>query len=290
MIFENVFLIRGGSFGTDWGMKLIIAIIALGACVYDYLKNDKRLDYFLVFVTGTIMWSIVELMLQLLGGRVVPEKFFFGLDVSNLLWFTIPVQAMCEAGAIGVLGVYFGDRIFLDKKKRKNNVILYALVLIMVTSSFLYAGFLNGTNFTNVDVGGIVPSRRQMWDIPGIIATAIIIAPTIYWLAITDPKSRKRGLYMILIMLIWSIVWSIGQWVIGERWIEVGIVNIDGSFSDLRRADPITEFLAIAYDAIFEITLVYSPFIAIPYLLGLIKSEKYDKKEGLVNEIRPIEE
>jgi len=290
MSLESVFLIRGGSFGDDWGMKLVIAIIAIGACIYDYWRNDKRLDYFLVFLTGTIVWSIVELMLQLWGGRVVPEKFFFGIDISNLLWFTIPIQAMCEAGAIGVLGVYFADRIFIDQKGRKNNIILFTIILTVVTLTFLFTGFHNGTNFTNVDVGGIVPSRRQMWDILGLIATTIIIAPTIYWLATTNSESRKRGLYMILVMLIWAIVWSIGQWIIGERWIEVGILNPDGTYSNLRRAEPILEFLAMTYDAIFEITLVYSPFLAIPYLLGLIKSGKKVKNNKEMNELKSINE
>ncbi|MFX1339888.1 MAG: hypothetical protein ACFFDK_14845, partial [Promethearchaeota archaeon] len=61
MIFESVFLIRGGSFGNDWGQKLIVAIIGIIACMYDYKTNEKRLDYFWVFITGTIIWSAVEL-------------------------------------------------------------------------------------------------------------------------------------------------------------------------------------------------------------------------------------
>jgi hypothetical protein len=134
---------------------------------------------------------------------------------------------------------------------------------------------MSGIHYDNVDVGGDVPSRREMWTVMGFIATAIIIAPTIYWLVTTDPESRKRGVTMILVMLIWSIVWNIGQWLIGERWIEVGIQNSDGTFSNLRRADPWLEFWALfVYDSIFEITMVYSPFIAIPYLLGLIKSQE----------------
>lgn len=43
----------------------------------------------------------------------------------------------------------------------------------------------------------------------------------IIWLVKTDKKSRKRGLYMIGIMLILMIVWSFGKWFSGQRWIEV---------------------------------------------------------------------
>ncbi|MFX1338443.1 MAG: hypothetical protein ACFFDK_07525, partial [Promethearchaeota archaeon] len=234
-----------------------------------YKTNEKRLDYFWVFITGTIIWSAVELSLQLTGGRVLQEKYLFGLVVTDWLWFTIPVQAMCEAGTIGVMGTYFGDRI-INKKTRKKNIFIFALILAIVTLSFLSSGI----SYSDVDVGGDVPSRREMWTIGGFIAQAIIIFPTIYWLGTTDSKSRKRGLYMILVMLVWATVWNIGQWLIGERWIEVGIQNSDGSYSNLQRADPMLEFWAMVYDTIFEITLVYSPFLAIPYLLGLIKSEE----------------
>lgn len=280
MIFESVFLIRGGSFGNDWGAKLIVAIIGIIGCIYDYKTNDKRLDYFWVFITGTIVWSAVELSLQLSGGRVLQEKYFFGIVVTEYLWFTIPVQAMCEAGTIGVMGVFYGDRI-LNKETRRSGIIVFALILVYVTIVTLS----NGINYNNIDVGGNVPSRRIMFTIGGTIATALIIAPTVYWLYTTDPESRKRGLYMIYVMLVWSIVWNIGQWLAGERWIEVGVQNPDGSYSNLRRADPMLEFWAMVYDTIFDITLVYSPFLAIPYLLRLIKSEKGVLPNNIVKEI-----
>ena len=55
MIFESIFMIRGGSFGEDFGRKLIMSIIGLLICVYDWKTNDKRKDYFWVFIVGTII-------------------------------------------------------------------------------------------------------------------------------------------------------------------------------------------------------------------------------------------
>jgi hypothetical protein len=56
--------------------------------------------------------------------------------------------------------------------------------------------------------------------------------------------------------------------------VEIGTKNPDGTYSNLRRAEPIVEFSVIIYNAVVEIALIYMPFLAIPYLLGLIKSEE----------------
>ena len=54
--------------------------------------------------------------------------------------------------------------------------------------------------------------------------------------------------------------------------IEIGIKNMDGTYSNLRRASPVIEFLVAIFNAFVEIALIYMPFLAIPYLFGLIKS------------------
>ena len=46
MLFEEVYMIRGGAFGFDFGYKLILSIITILICIYDWKTNDKRLDYF----------------------------------------------------------------------------------------------------------------------------------------------------------------------------------------------------------------------------------------------------
>jgi len=79
-------MIREGSFGEDFGLKLIISIIGLLICIYDWRTNDKRKHYFWVFITGTIIWSFAELVLQMADIRVLHEKDLFGIDVTNALW------------------------------------------------------------------------------------------------------------------------------------------------------------------------------------------------------------
>ena len=74
-------------------------------------------------------------------------------------------------------------------------------------------------------------------------------------------------------MVMITTIWTILEWLTGQRWIEIGILNPNGTYSNLHRAPPLIEFLALAYDVVIEIVLAYVPFLAIPYLLGLIKSE-----------------
>jgi hypothetical protein len=74
-------------------------------------------------------------------------------------------------------------------------------------------------------------------------------------------------------MLINISIWTILEWLTGQRWIEVGIKTSEGTYLYLSRAPALVEFLALVYDVIIEIALMYMPFLAIPYLLGLIKSE-----------------
>ena len=99
MMFESIFMIRGGSFGEEFGLKLILGVAALAACLYDWKKN-KRLDYLWVYFFATIIWAGSELVLQLSGTRVFQEKFFFGINITSQLWLTFTLQCMSEAALV----------------------------------------------------------------------------------------------------------------------------------------------------------------------------------------------
>ncbi|MBD3212853.1 MAG: hypothetical protein GF311_09615 [Candidatus Lokiarchaeota archaeon] len=266
MLLESIFMIRGGSFGEDFGSKFIMAIIALILCLYDYKTNDQRKDYIWVFLVGTIIWSAAELALQLGGTRALQEKSFFGIDVTNTLWLTIPLQGMSEGAFVAVLGVFVGDRL-LNKDKRKEGIIVLVIFVAWVSRTLLM-----GINFNNINAGDLsIPSRREMFPLTANIFIAIMSAIAILWLITTDPESRKRGLMMYIIMTGFIAWWTFTEWLTGQRWIEVGTINADGSYSNLRRAPPLIEFGALAYDFLIEVSLIYVPFLSIPYWFKLIK-------------------
>ena len=130
-----------------------------------------------------------------------------------------------------------------------------------------------GINFDSVPVGELsIPSRRDMKSLPATIAILIMSGIAIAWLILTDPETRRRGLAMYLVMAGFIAWWTLMEWLAGQRWIEVGTI-MDGTYTNLRRADPIIEFLALAYDYMVEVSLIYVPFLTIPHVLGLIKPE-----------------
>ena len=77
---------------------------------------------------------------------------------------------------------------------------------------------------------------------------------------------------MYFIMAIFIGWWTLMEWLAGQRWIEVGTIT-NGTYTNLRRADPFIEFLALAYDYMIEVSLIYVPFLAIPYWFKLIKTK-----------------
>ena len=133
----------------------------------------------------------------------------------------------------------------------------------------------NGINFASVNAGDLsIPSRRDMFPLMANIFIAIMCALAIIWLIKADSDTRKRGLMMYFIMAGFIAWWTLMEWLAGQRWIEVGTINSDGSYSNLRRADVLIEFLALTYDYMIEVSFLYVPFISIPYWLKLIKAEE----------------
>ncbi len=267
MILESIFMIRGGRFGQNFSFKVLMIIATLIVCFYDWKKND-RLDYFWIFIVGTIIWTCAEIGLQIRGTRILKEKILFRVDVSENLLITIPIQGMSEGATVAIIGVFFGDRLMSEETRDK------AIVIFILFLSMFLLFFIRGFNFLNVNVGGDVPSRRDMFPIYAIIFTIVVITPAIIWLLTTDPYSRKRGLYMLMVMLIFASWWTFTEWITGQRWIEIGTVNPDGTFSIQSRATFPIEFLALLYDVVIEISLMYVPFLAIPYLIGAIKPDR----------------
>jgi hypothetical protein len=106
------------------------------------------------------------------------------------------------------------------------------------------------------------------------IIAIIIIMILSYWLIKAENHTRKRALYMFLMTATLGIWWNLMDWATGNRWVEIGIKNSDGTYSNLRRAHPIIEFSLLLYDGVVEIAMAYLAFMAVPFILGRIESEQ----------------
>ncbi|MHA1377344.1 MAG: hypothetical protein ACTSRG_03070 [Candidatus Helarchaeota archaeon] len=174
----SIYMIRGGGFGEDFGIKLIMAIITILICIYDWKKN-KRYDYFWVFIDGTLIWSTVELVLQLSGTRVIPNKILFGIQIP--LWISVPLQGISEGAAIAVYGIFAGDN-FADEKNRKLAITIFAIIM-----SGLFIFSMN-TEIKFPNIGLFVPSRRLMFTGTSIVFLGLMVAIVIYFLIKAEPE------------------------------------------------------------------------------------------------------
>ncbi len=254
MVIESIFMIRGGSFGTNWNTKLFLSIIIVILVIYDWKKNE-RLDYFWIFLFGTIIWSLVEVSLQIGGTRIIQAKYLFGIEIP--LWISAPLQGISEGSAVAVLGTFGADKI-RDEETRKSSIIIFVVILLVLVFSTLR----DSVKFPFV--GLFVPSIRDMFPIIAVIFMSLMIVINIIFFIRAEPEQRKRGFYLLFVMLTFISVWTLSEWLAGTRWIEVGL------YPFLSRAPPLIEFGALAYDVVVEIVLAYVPYLAIPYMLGLI--------------------
>ncbi|MCP4760706.1 MAG: hypothetical protein GY870_02920 [archaeon] len=265
MIFETIYMIRNGSFGSEWEFKLVMSLLAVFLCFVDYLMKNKRKDYFWVFIYGTIIWGGVEFVLQLTAERDIHQAFLFGIELPLII--ACLFQGMSEGAYVAVLGVFVGDRIINTEKKDRIIGLGYYFVwnVWVIIRTFLQA-------VSSKDIGGDVASRRAMFTPKAIIFLFIMVVISIYWLWRADKQTRKRGIYMYLVMFIFATIWTIAEFYANTRWIE------SGTLENLVQAEPLIEFAALAFDVVIEIAGAYVPFLAIPYFTKQIKKgEEKDK-------------
>lgn len=263
MFLESVFIVRGGFWGEEYEFKLLFAIVAISITIFDW-KWKERKDYFWVFLTGAIFWTSVELMLHLTGIRDMPNRYLFGMEIP--IWVSIPMQGLSEGVSVGIMGLFITD-LFLDKETQKFSIITFILVI----TGMALVMFSHGIYTPNV--GGEVPSRREVFPLWSLLIP-VLVSPAIYWFIKTDSESRKRGISMFITMFILGCIWYLFYWLSGQRWVEIGTKNPDGTYTNLRRADPIIELSVILYNAAVEIALIYMPFLAIPELIKKQYKEK----------------
>jgi hypothetical protein len=275
MILEKIFQIRGGTgvgpFNTDFTVKIIFALVTVAIIIYDSKTND-RLDYLRMLSTGTIMWSIAELILQGFGMRDFVPAYLFGWEMP--LFLQIPFQGMVEGATVAIICMFFGDRILHDPKKKKIKLnILWAVAFIILMILMIWGALANGR--AEPAVGGVVgvdiTSRRSMLEPAPVIFLSIIVFMDVILYIKTWKNDRalfKRVIMLTILMIIAGFCWTYGEWLAGTRWIEVG------SFESSQRASPVLEWTMLWYDIIVEISLAYVPFIGIHYFLGHLTPHK----------------
>ncbi len=267
-------MVRDAAFGSNFNTKLVISLITIGLVLYDR-RTRKRWDTFWVFLTATVIWTLVELSLQLRGTRELPERILLGQELP--LPVSAVIQGMSEAAFIAVLGLFVGDRI-LRRSTRTQAWIGFGLMCVFVAFLVLLQ------SAGNAGSAETVASRRAMLTGSSVLFLVIVVGFNV-WFWWRRPQFRRRTAYMALVMLIFATVWTAASVLVGSRWVDVESTEMLGAF---RPASQIVSLATLAYDVVLEITLAYLPFFGIPVLLGLInKPDPLDERDLSLGEGTP---
>jgi len=265
---DGIYIIRGGFFGWEFTLKLVYVVLGLVLCIYDWKKNNRK-DYFWVLIFGTLLYLGSETMLFFFGGRVMQDKLLFGLDITNMTWLWIPLLSIGDVVVLAVIALFFADRLRNSETRKKWGIFFIIWLFCRDILPYLILVGL-GSTFATISINDtFIPSRRNMIEIGTLTALPITIIIAVVWLIRTNKESRKRGLYMFGVMLILMTVWTFGEWLAGQRWIEVG--PEEGPWT---LAHPPIQIGMLLYDIVVEMGLFTLSFLAIPSLLKLIKKQE----------------
>lgn len=255
---ELIFMIRNGGFGTNFEIKFFMIVAAFVFCIYDFKKN-KRLDYFYIFLVGTLIWGTVELSLVLNGTRDFNDVSLFEIQLPAIV--SAYIRGASEGAVIALIGIGFGDR-FIPKKNR-NRTAIYFLFFMGLIAWSIFSG-----NPSMRDIGGEVASRRAVFTLVSVSFLAISTLFSLVWyFKLENSRMKKRALFMFLTLVLFATVWTVFEVVANARWVEIGS---EGSYT---RAPVAIEFLVLAYDVVIEIGFCYMPYLAIPSLCGWISNK-----------------
>ena len=242
-----------GFFNTNFEIKIIYLLLTIVLILIDF-KQFKRKNYLYVFNTGSITWTIAELILQLGGIRKLTPVYIFGFELPFLI--QVLIKGIVEGAGVAIFCLYFSDRIIQGEKRTRLFYlgIFVLLMLLMIIDAFKF-GILEPA------YGGEVVSRRSMFEIVPLVFLFEFSAIGFIWLIKTkEVLLKQRALWMFIFMIVFGAIWTLAEYYAGNRWIEIG------EFGNSQHAPPIIEFFALMFDIVIEIAAVYLPFFAIPFL------------------------
>ena len=254
---DKLFMIRNGSLGTDFEAKVLLTSVGILLCLYDWFDR-KRKDYFWVFIVSAVIGFLAEWCIQAMGNRVMPVNYLWGQAIP--VWESALLRATCEGSAFIVACLFFGDRI-LEKKARKRWVVYLFLMAGLIISASLIQPF------SHKNIAGAVASRREITSGAVVFVLLTIMFFDSIWYRKSSQKVRLRAAAFLWVLTFLTVCWTVAEYAANKRWIEIGTA------AGLQHAPRIVEFMTFVWDVLPETVLIYLPFLALPYIFGLIKED-----------------
>lgn len=250
LLINKYYIIRTGDFATDANKKLIYIFLSCLLCLHDSIVK-KNVEYFAVMIGSSIIWTAIELFLNVQKVRIIkPMKLTWNNKSIILNKYTgICLQGIQEGGVVTIIGLYFGDRFYSGFYQCFYHLLITYMALNMIKKK---------SNTKAL-------SRRQI-NTPGSIC--LMSGATIFnaWIIINNPSQFYREINMFISMIYICSIWTAISYYKNFRKVEVYIYN-NNNYT--RKSENLMDaFLILGYDVIFEIGIAYITFynmFIIPY-------------------------
>ncbi len=252
---NDVYMVRAFGTGTGFGPQVLLVLVALVLTGWD-CRRHRRWDYGWVLLVGSLVWTAVELTLQLSGTRIMPERTLLGISLPRLV--SVPLQGAAEGGAIAVIGLFLGDG--WRQRGACAAAIGWLVVLcgLSVLPLLLHAGTVRE-----------VTSRRSILGASSVLSCLVLVGTDVaLWCRWPALRSRAAAMWSALVLL--GTSWTVAAYLGGGRWIEVA-GPVPGTYT---RAALAGQALGLGYDVVIEIACAYVAFLALPAMLGLLSDDK----------------
>lgn len=238
---NKYFIIRVGDFATNGNKKLFYCLFSICLCIEEYI-NKGIIDCFKIMIGSTIVWTIIEYLLNITKTRVIKPMYITYMNGEKKLlnkYFGIFLQGFQEGGVVTTFGLYFGDRLFNYKYLVLFHIFIFYIIINLLTKQ--------NTNNENL-------SKRQINTISSLILMSSITLYNIKKIY-ENPLHLQRQLQMLFAMIYVCSIWTFIAYYKGFR--KVAIYNKDNHKKKSNYKDSL---LILGYDVIFEIGIAYITF------------------------------
>lgn len=244
-LYDNkYYIIRIGDFATNANKKILYSLFSVFLCLEEYINNNSY-DCFLIMTGSTIVWTIIELYLNITETRVIKPMYITLLNKNQYClhkYLGIFLQGFQEGGVVTTFGLYFGDRLY----NKKYLLFFHMFILYIIT------------NMSTKKSNGEIVSKRQINTLGSMGTMACI---TLYNLRMLyyNPLHFNRQANMFLSMIYVCSVWTIIAYLKNFRKVEVQIKDNNNKYI-VKKHSYLDALLILGYDIIFEIGFAYLTF------------------------------
>ena len=240
--------------------RVLLMLIALAISLFFAFKKEDN-NYIVIFISSTIFFGIVELILSSLGMRAESwTVMVFGVVIPTYLTWLF--QGLGEGAIYGVSGFLFLDMYLKrdDEKEFKLRRNLFIITMIIVFICSIIVGILGSTK--------PITSVRPMFGVVAILYLSLVIIISLGLAKFVAFEGFLKDLKNYLIgSFIFIVVNLEPMHILGTRYIGV-LTN-----GNVTYADPIYQVLIMLLSYLIEIVIPRAHYLVIPVVLGLIKLE-----------------